>query len=267
MIVAFFSLAESVLAAPPTVTILPYTGGSVSLIGYELVLTPHSGYYLAELSINGTLIEPAPRIQLSADTNYTVHATFKKIVVEVPWQNPYKDIKENDWFFENVKYMDEHGIMNGTGNSLFSPEQLLSRAMMVTMLFRAEGSPQPVQLSSFDDVTNTWYTNAVSWAYETGIVKGYEDGLFHPEQNITREELAVMLYSYAINRKIDTPATAELSSFIDSSSISDWAVNAVCWAVKQGIISGKGDGILDPLGTATRCEAAAMLHRFIIISL
>ena len=258
------SAGMSALAAHPAVTILPYTDGSVTLIGSELVLTPLEGYHLEELYIDGEPVEPAPRVRLEEDRSYTVRAVFAPDYTEPVWENPYSDVSENDWFFEAVRFMDEKGLINGTGGGLFSPHEKFSRAMAVTLLFRLRGEPETAQPSRFDDVPeNEWYFKAVSWATERGIVKGYGDGTFRPDDLMTREELATLLFGYARSEGRALTFTGDLSAFPDAQDISDWALTAVKWAVSAGIVEGRDDGCLDPGGTAERCEAVVMLSRYL----
>lgn len=149
--------------------------------------------------------------------------------------------------------------MEGTSGTMFSPNMDTTRAMIVTLLWRLENSPASTGWAEFPDVSQgQWYSDAVRWAVSAGVVKGYGDGSFGPEDTITREQLAAMLYRYA---KADAPV-GDLTAFSDSDHISDWAEEAVRWAVGQGIITGKNGGYLDPKGRATRAETAAMFARY-----
>ena len=174
----------------------------------------------------------------------------------------FDDVKETDWFYESVKFVKERGYMSGVGESEFAPNSTLTRAMLVTILYRLENSPECGN-SPFTDVKNdTWYSKGVAWAAETGIVNGVGKGLFAPNNNITREQIAVILYNYAKTHDLDISHYDELNGFKDVSEVSEWASDAVHWAVGANLISGKGEGLLDARGNATRAELATILKRF-----
>jgi len=178
-------------------------------------------------------------------------------VVEV--ELPFADVKEEDWFHDSVQLVYQLGLMNGTSVSEFSPTLTTNRAMVVTMLWRLAGSPKITTGAAFADVDNSWYTQAVRWAAEAGIVTGISETLFAPGASVTREQLVMILYRYA-----GAPSSSQnLSSFRDADQISVYALEAVRWAVETGIISGKGNGVLDPSGTATRAEVAQMFCNYI----
>ena len=191
---------------------------------------------------------------------HTIEATFKKAGTRPAW-NPFTDVHTDDWFHDSVKYVYENDLMVGTSGDKFSPDLDTSRAMVATILWRLEGSPAMGggTNSPFPDVPkNTWYTEAVEWAASVGVVLGYDTGKFGPGDPITREQMAAMLYRYAGS----PAANAALSGFTDADSASSYARPALRWAVEQGILIGRGGGILDPTGKATRAETAAMLQRF-----
>lgn len=174
----------------------------------------------------------------------------------------FNDVKETDWFYESVKFVKDRGYMSGVSESEFAPNSTLTRAMLVTILYRLENSPECGN-SPFVDVENdTWYSKGVAWAAETGIVNGIGNGLFAPNNNITREQIAVVLYNYAKTHDLDISHHDELSGFKDVSEVSEWASDAVRWAVGANLISGKGEGLLDAKGNATRAELATILKRF-----
>lgn len=159
-----------------------------------------------------------------------------------------------------MKYAYEKALMEGTSSTTFSPNVDTTRAMIATLLWRMEGSPAPTDGTDFPDVRDDqWYTDAVRWATSAGVVKGYDNGSFGPGDTITREQLALILYRYAEANE----AKGDLTAFIDGDSVSDWAVEAMGWAVGQGIMTGKSGKRLDPQGTATRAEVAAVLQRFL----
>ena len=176
---------------------------------------------------------------------------------------PFTDVGSGDWFLENVKYVYEKGLMNGTSDTTFSPKKTTNRAMIVTILHRLEGTPAPDAQAPFTDVpAGQYYAEAVAWAAANSIVNGTSDTTFAPLNNITREQMAAILYRYAQYKGYDVSGSADLSAFTDAASISDYAVSALQWAVDAGLINGKGNGILDPKGSATRAEVSAILSRF-----
>ena len=176
---------------------------------------------------------------------------------------PFTDVPEDAWYKEAVDYVYANGLMSGTSATTFAPSTQLSRAMMVQILYNLEEQPVVTESAAFTDVAaDVWYAGAVNWAAGEGIVSGYGNGKFGPEDLITREQMANMLYYYAQYKGYDVSASGELSSFTDGASTSSWAAEAVRWAVGSGLLSGKGGGVLDPRGTATRAEAASIFMRF-----
>ncbi len=175
----------------------------------------------------------------------------------------FDDVVEGDWFYDAVNYVAENKLMNGTADKTFSPYANTSRAMIATILWRKAGSPEPrARIADFPDVVDgSWYADAVRWCAETGVVTGFEDGTFGPDKEITREQLAVMLYRYADSPEVD--AAMGMAGFEDVESISDWAADAMRWAVQNGIMNGKNGTLLDPQGLATRAETAAMFQRYL----
>ena len=178
--------------------------------------------------------------------------------------NPFTDVSEKDWFYGDVMFAYENGLMIGTGNAQFRPHGTATRGMMATILWRMAGSPAPKGNNSFTDVeAGTWYTDAIAWTAENGIFLGYGNNKVGPNDSITREQLAAIFFRYADYKGCDMTAKGELDKFRDAGKVSDYARAAMQWAVGSGLIQGKPDGVLDPQGTATRAEIAAMLHRFL----
>ena len=178
--------------------------------------------------------------------------------------NPFTDVSEKDWFYGDVMFAYENGLMIGTGNAQFRPHGTATRGMMATILWRMAGSPAPKGNNSFTDVeAGTWYTDAITWTAENGIFLGYGNNKVGPNDSITREQLAAIFFRYADYKGCDMNAKGELDKFRDAGKVSDYARAAMQWAVGSGLIQGKPDGVLDPQGTATRAEIAAMLHRFL----
>ena len=174
----------------------------------------------------------------------------------------FGDVHQGDWFYEAVEYCASHGYMAGTDNGMFSPNMALSRAMVAQILYAMEGKPAGAAGGIFGDVSDTaWYAAAVNWAAEKGIVAGFDDGTFGPDQNVTREQLAAMLCSYTRYKGKDASANGNIDQFSDVGMVSDWAVDSVKWAVGHGIMAGKDGNVIDAKGNATRAEMAQMIYR------
>ena len=178
--------------------------------------------------------------------------------------NPFTDVSEKDWFYGDVMFVYENGLMLGTSKTLFSPHGTATRGMMATILWRMEGSPVPKGKNSFTDVeAGKWYADAITWTAENGIFAGYGKDKFGPDDPITREQLAAIFYRYADYKGYDLTVKGNLDKFKDADKITDYAKTAMQWAVGSSLVKGKSGNLLDPQGTATRAEIAAMLHRFI----
>lgn len=176
---------------------------------------------------------------------------------------PFTDVSTSDWFYDDVAFVYENGLFSGTDSRSFSPNASMTRAMLVTVLYRLEGEPTVTGRSSFTDVrSGAYYEKSVIWAAANGIVTGTDSTSFSPDAKVTREQLAAILYRYAQYRKLDTDASAKLNSFTDAGSVSAYASEALGWAVSEGLING-ASGKLMPKGDATRAQVAAILHRFV----
>lgn len=176
---------------------------------------------------------------------------------------PFTDVSTSDWFYSDVMFVYENGLFSGTDSRSFSPNASMTRAMLVTVLYRLEGEPAGTGSSSFSDVcSGSYYEKAVAWAAANGIVTGTGSTSFSPDAKVTREQLAAILYRYAQYKKLDTDAGAKLDSFSDAGNVSGYASEALSWAVSEGLING-ASGRLMPKGDATRAQVAAILHRFV----
>jgi hypothetical protein len=197
----------------------------------------------------------------------TSHLSYYLVGVEAAKDDfviNFTDVKESDWFYEAVKFAVENGLFKGTTETTFSPGQPMTRAMLVTVLHRLEGSPAVTGANNFTDVKNgEWYTNAVIWANANDIVSGYGNGLFGTNDPITREQMAAILYRYAGYKGYDVTAAANLSAYTDAADISGWAEKAMRWANAEGLITGRTTTTLTPKGNATRAEVASILKRFV----
>ena len=242
--------------------------------GNNILITVKSdeGYELSELSVidkneNTISLVKKNKTQYTFTmpaSKVTVNATFSKIIVDPePSSMPFTDVSENAWYYNAVRYVYENGMMQGISDTEFAPTSSMNRAMIVTVLHRLENTPVTTNTNQFTDVeSNQWYTEAVQWAFENDIVNGYSSDKFAPMDNVTREQLAVILYNYTNYKGGNTDIVDDLTAFKDADDISDWSKNAISWAVGSGLLSGKGNGILDPKGTATRAEVAQILMNF-----
>ena len=215
-----------------------------------------SGFRFTGWYLDKALTLPVTSLRLDGDQ--TVYAGW------VSLELPFRDVRPEDWFYADVRYVYEAGLMNGTAEGLFSPDLFTSRAMIVTVLWRLSGSPVVNYYMPFADVDQaSWYAEAVRWAASCGIVAGYDNGNFGPNDPITREQLAAILYRCAAYRQEDTSIGADTNilSFTDAASVSEYAVPALQWACGAGILQG-ADGALLPTHPATRAQTAAILHRF-----
>lgn len=194
------------------------------------------------------------------DANTTVYAKW----TEAPVSGlPFKDVKTADWFYNDVKYVYEKGMMAGTAADVFAPNATTTRAMIVTILYRLEGSPAVTSTSAFVDVpAGQWYTDAVNWAAANQIVKGTSATTFAPNDSITREQMAAILYRYAQYKGYDVTKKADLSGYSDNGQVSAYAKDALAWANAAKLINGVTNTTLAPQGNATRAQVSAILHRF-----
>ncbi|MBR3416387.1 MAG: S-layer homology domain-containing protein [Clostridia bacterium] len=183
--------------------------------------------------------------------------------VPVSAEAAFSDVEDGRWSAASIEYAVKNGYMNGVGGGKFDPEGALTRAMVATVLWRREGSPVPTAPSGFDDVpAGEWYTDAVAWAKETGVVKGLTETAFGPDEFITREQLATMLFRFSLNAPVSVPERAALSLFADGGNVSDWSEEAMRWAVEAGLLKGTDGNRLAPDGFATREQFAAIIERY-----
>ena len=222
----------------------------------------------AATAIAGTVLNPTA-YSIAAAVAHPVYVRPVELPIAIPDEDlplaalpvefPFTDVQSSDWFYDPVRYVFNAGIMQGVGGGRFDPGKIVTRAELVTILYRLEDAPTVEEAASFSDLPpDTWYTAPVSWAAANGVVLGFGDGSFGPEKGLTREQLALMLWRYAEKPE----GEGELSQFSDADQVDDWAADALRWCVGKGIITGKGGGILDPLGVASRAEIATMLMRF-----
>lgn len=236
-----------------------------------ITLSPDKGYKLDKLTVTDGSGKTVSTVKKS-DTVYTftMPASAVKVGVsyvkatETPSETKFNDVSANDWFASAVDYVTGKGMMNGTADNTFSPKANTTRGMVVTVLYRLENQPS-TSVASFTDVASgAYYANAVAWANANGIVSGYGSGKFGPNDKVTREQLAAILYRYAQYKKYDVSVGEDTNilSYDDAQSISSYAIPAIQWACGAGVVTGKSGSKLDSKGNATRAEVAAMLMRF-----
>ena len=238
--------------------------------GETVTLTPapEEGYEVGEIIVTDRFGD-AVAVTENPDGTYTFTMPSGQVRVEVtfveatPEPLPFTDVKEDDWFHDAVRYVYDNGLMDGVGDGQFAPNATTNRAMVVTILYRLAGEPAVSGDVGFADVAaGQWYTNAVLWAAQKGIVNGISETEFSPSGDLTREQLATILYRYAQDQGYDVSASADLSSFPDAGDIQSYATQALSWAVAQGLLQGFEDDSLQPQATATRAQIATILMRF-----
>lgn len=234
-----------------------------------ITLSPDKGYKLDKLTVTDGSGKTVSNVKKS-DTVYTftmpasavnVSVSYVK-ATETPSETKFNDVSANDWFASAVDYVTGKGMMNGTADNTFSPKANTTRGMVVTVLYRLENQPSTSAASFTDVASGAYYANAVAWANANGIVSGYGSGKFGPNDKVTREQLAAILYRYAQYKKYDVSGANSLDGYTDVQSVSSYAVPALQWANAAGVVTGKSGSKLDPKGNATRAEVAAMLMRF-----
>lgn len=245
-----------------------------STIDLDEYVPEKEGYKFVGWYADKDLDKKIDEVYLTEDT--TVYAKWEKIAEEVPEEPEeveeteetetisFKDVKENDWFYEAVSYAVENGLMSGMSEDIFAPNTPLTREMLAVVLYNVEGQPESAGVNPFTDVkADIWYTDAILWANENGIVAGYDNGAYGVGDFITREQFAAILYRYAQFKGYDTTQGGmAVREFSDYENVSDYARPAMAWAVNAGIMGGMDDGTLMPQGKATRAEAATMLMNF-----
>ena len=241
------------------------TGDTVTV-----TIDPDEGYVLDELIVtdrNGNRVE----VERISDNEYTftkpsglvkVEATFTEDEQPDASRIPFTDVATTAWYYDAVRYMYESGMMNGTSANTFSPNETTTRAMIVTMLHRLEGEPNASGGSFTDVASSMYYADAIAWAQANGVVNGTSATTFSPDQAITREQMAAILYRYAQFKGYDVTAGNSLNAYTDASQISPYAATAMQWANAEGLITGNTATTINPAGNATRAEVATILMRF-----
>jgi len=221
---------------------------------------PDTGYGVADVKVNGESVGSVETYTIENITeNTTVDITFEKLPL------PFTDVKKKQWFYDEVHYVYFAQLMNGITNTTFEPNTEMNRAMLVTVLWRMDGSPAPAGKAPFTDLKQAWYKDAVAWAYENQIVNGITNTTFDPTGSVTREQLAAIFYRYAQYKDIDVSEKADIGTYSDAKKVAKYARDAFAWAVEANIITGTEKGgavLLDPRGNATRAQIAVILQRY-----
>lgn len=242
-----------------------------------LTVMPNEGYELSELSV-ADMYGVALNVNAGENGMYTfwmpasavkVQASFVKTDDEVEDEPEdekpemsFTDVASDAWYYDAVAYVYENGLMNGTSLTTFGPDVNITRGMIVTILYRLDGEPA-ASVSNFTDVpANAYYTDAVAWAAENGIVKGYDDGAFGPDDDVTMEQFAAILYRYAAYKGYDVSDSASLNQYTDADDVSGYAVESMQWAVAMGLVKGTSATTLAPANHASRAQIATVLMRF-----
>ena len=241
-------------------------GGTISPEGVSKVkydknitytITPDEGYTIADVLVDGKSVGAVSEYTIKhVKKAYTITAVFK----EIEWKNPFTDVSKEAWYYKDVEFVYENDLMVGTGDDVFSPDTIVNRAMLVTVLWRLEGSPIVDSPIDFVDVpANEWYTDAVNWAASNGIVNGYGDGIFGAINDLTHEQIMAILNRYAVYKKLSENVSGNADN---SYTNSEWAENNILWADINGMFDGIGSDISNLTKGATRAELAAYLTRF-----
>lgn len=193
--------------------------------------------------------------------NFTLYAKWTE-KDNGEWKNPFTDVKENDWFYASVKYAYENDLMKGISNTEFAPDSEVTRAMFVTVIYRMENEPQTGKCAFTDVESDSYYENAVAWANENGIVSGISEECFAPNEPITREQMAAIIYRYAAFKGYDI-TTSSNTSYTDNDNISDYAKDAVIWAAEKSVMTGNTDGSFAPKANTTRAQVASVFMRMV----
>ena len=242
-------------------------GGSISPKGTVRVekndsktytITADKGYAIADVTVNGKSVGAVDSYTFkNVTSDQTIHATFAlEGAVE---QSGFADVSKNDWFYDAVQDAVDMGLMAGVSANRFDPKGTVTRAMVAQVLYAREGKPAVSSAAAISDVpANAWFHDAMQWAKAQGVIAGYPDGRMEPNAPVTREQLAVILHSYAQKKDMDLSKTAGLAGYADAADVSVWAKDAMSWAVGSGLISGRSASILAPAGSATRAECAVI---------
>ena len=241
------------------------TSVGISAYFYKMITPDNTQFYCGNTGLNYhfSFLDTFDRYDGYMSNRYQCYYNQLMITDELLEDGiPFTDVDEEAWYYTSTKYVNDHGLMTGLDSTHFGPTTILSRAQFATILYRMEDSPSVNYETKYPDVMDRqFYTSAVMWASEAGVIGGYANGYFGPADNITREQMAVMMYRFAKYKEYDISASNDLSSFPDQSSVSAFSKDAMKWAVGAGLISGSQGNLL-PQGNASRAECATIIMRF-----
>lgn len=255
---------------PPTI---PTTGnGDVTVSparperGDTVTVTvePDDRYKVEDVTVTDRNGDPV-EVTLKNDGTYTFVQPAGKVEIEVTYavDMPFTDVPEDAWYIDGAEYVYANYIMNGTGETTFGPNTTVSRGMIVQILYNLVGNPDVEDDTDFTDVTDEyWSAKAIAWAVNNGVVNGFEDGTFRPDENMTREQMAAILQNFAYQMGLDVSASGDLSHFTDIPEGEHWSRDALAWAYAEGLLAGTSDSTMDPAGQASRAQIAVIMMRF-----
>lgn len=231
-----------------------------------LTVFPDEGYKLGQVTVTSSAGKPL-ELSVAGESKYSFTINARAVIVQadfIPKQISlptisFADVSASAWYADAVYYVAERGIMSGSGDNTFSPDDSLTRAMLAQILYAMEGKPHIGSINYGDVSYEDWYYDAVAWARAKEIMTGYQEGYFGPNIPVTREQVALILLKYAKLHGYDTRVTNDLSGYSDCSSVSSWAQSAMAWAIEAGILSARENSLLDPGTPATRAEIAQSL--------
>ena len=255
-IIMFNSLTFDTNGGTAVSTVRSMQWSTIDLSSYT---TEKEGYVFTGWYLDAECTKPCDKVTM--DSNITVYAGWEKIA-----EFPYTDVTSDEWFFDDVRFVWDNGLVDGVTEDAFEPEANVTRAVLIEALWRAEGRPEAESAGLFTDVAeDNAFAGAIAWANETGIANGYDDGRFGIDDVVTREQTAAFLYRYAQYKKMDVSVGEDTNilSFDDIDTASEYAIPALCWACGADILRGDGNGCLRPADTVTRAELSAQLNRFI----
>ena len=257
------------IVTPPSCTQIGYTTHVCTICGDSYVdsYTDALGHRFGQWVSNGDATEEkdGTKTRTCSVCGFTETETdIGSMLPSTPWVNPYTDVKESAWYYDSVSFATNRGLFNGTSATTFDPNDKMTRAMFVTVLYRLDGSPAINGSTHFTDVpAEAYFYNAVKWANANGIVYGTAADKFSPNANVTREQMVTFLYRYANYKSVDTTHEGSLIDFPDAGQVSSYALHAMAWSVGADVIHGS-NGMLLPSGTATRAEVATMLKNYVL---
>lgn len=255
-IIMFNSLTFDTNGGTAVSTVRSMQWSTIDLSSYT---TEKEGYVFTGWYLDAECTKPCDKVTM--DRNITVYAGWEKIA-----EFPYTDVTSDEWFFDDVRYVWDNGLIDGVTEDAFEPEANVTRAVLIEALWRAEGRPEAESAGLFTDVAeDNAFAGAIAWAKETGIANGYDDGRFGIDDVVTREQTAAFLYRYAQYKKMDVSVGEDTNilSFDDIDTASEYAIPALCWACGADILRGDGNGCLRPADTVTRAELSAQMNRLI----